>query len=374
MHRTSLTHYSNNENAHPGLAAKPFGAAATRAPLGDATNRTSSSSLRAGLTIGMPASCLPPASTSTTASVAAAPAGTTAQQFVARPLADGATSSPHMDRRTGVDKDPQYVSALTDDVFNYLRSVETAEMPDASYMQRQTDISEKMRSILVDWLVDVHAKFRLSPETFFLAIQLVDRYLSSKLVQRAKLQLVGVTAMLIAAKYEEVYPPEVRDFEYISAKAYSREEILRMERSMLAAVKFRVALPTPYAFFDRFVRAAGLDARQKKLAQFVLEASQQEFGTVVKYQPSVITAAAVMLAKKYMPNGDGSGADASWSSSLMHYTRYAEDTVLPCARELNAAITTLSGAKLEALKKKFAQPKHLEVAPIAFSRAPLVTL
>lgn len=363
MQRTSFSNVTN-ENSHPkfaGTIASSLGG--PRAPLGDATNRTSTAmSAHSSLNIGLPASCQPQ-------QAAAAP-----QQFVPRTIPEGATSSPHMDRRSGADRDPQYCSALTDDIYAYLRNVESAEMPDATYMSRQTDISEKMRTILVDWLVDVHAKFRLSPETLFLGIQLVDRYLSIKLVQRAKLQLVGVTAMLIAAKYEEVYPPEVRDFVYISAKAYSKEEILKMERAMLAAVKFRVALPTPYAFFDRFVRAGGLDARQKKLAHFVLEVSQQEYGAVVRYPPSVLAAAAVMLSKRYLPNGDGNGADASWSSSLMHYTRYSEETVMPCARDINSAVTTLAGGRLEALKKKFSQSKHLEVAAIGFARAPLLSL
>jgi len=77
---------------------------------------------------------------------------------------------------------------------------------------KQNDINEKMRSILVDWLVEVHVKFKLLPETLFLTINLIDRYLESKKVLRQKLQLVGVTAMLIASKYEEIYAPEVKDF------------------------------------------------------------------------------------------------------------------------------------------------------------------
>ena len=90
----------------------------------------------------------------------------------------------------------------------------------------QTDVNEKMRAILVDWLVDVHLKFKLLPETLFLTVNIIDRYLELNQISRQKLQLVGVAAMLISTKYEEIYPPEVRDFEYVTDKAYSREEIL----------------------------------------------------------------------------------------------------------------------------------------------------
>ena len=84
------------------------------------------------------------------------------------------------------------------------------------------DINEKMRGILVDWLVEVHLKFKLMPETLFLTANLIDRYLATRAVSRKNLQLVGVTAMLVASKYEEIWAPEVRDFVYISDKAYDR--------------------------------------------------------------------------------------------------------------------------------------------------------
>jgi hypothetical protein len=92
--------------------------------------------------------------------------------------------------------------------------------------QMQTDINEKMRAILVDWLIDVHLKFKLLPETLYLTVEYIDRYLNKEPVTRKKLQLVGVTAMLIASKYEEIYAPEIRDFVYITDKAYTKEEIL----------------------------------------------------------------------------------------------------------------------------------------------------
>jgi hypothetical protein len=66
-----------------------------------------------------------------------------------------------------------------------------------------------MRAILVDWLVDVHLRFSLRDETLFLAQFLIDAYIVHNQVQRNQLQLLGITAMLIATKYEEIYPPQV---------------------------------------------------------------------------------------------------------------------------------------------------------------------
>ena len=110
-------------------------------------------------------------------------------------------------------------------------------------MEKQTDVNEKMRAILIDWLVEVHLKFKLMVETLYLTVNLIDRFLEKEQITRNKLQLVGVTAMFIASKYEEIYAPECRDFVYISDKAYTRDEILRMEGLMLSCLLYTSPSP-----------------------------------------------------------------------------------------------------------------------------------
>ena len=116
------------------------------------------------------------------------------------------------------------------EIYGNLRKKETELAPPVNYMSIQEDINEKMRGILIDWLIEVHLKFKLRQETLYLCFQLIDRFLENTNVQRQKLQLVGVTGLMLASKYEEIYPPEVRDYVYICDNAYSREEILQMEQ------------------------------------------------------------------------------------------------------------------------------------------------
>ena len=104
----------------------------------------------------------------------------------------------------------------------------------------QNDINEKMRGILIDWLVDVHIKFKLRPETLFLTVNLIDRYLEKISIPRQKLQLVGVASMLIACKYEEIYAPETKDFVFVTDKAFTREEIHDMEGKILSTLEFNL--------------------------------------------------------------------------------------------------------------------------------------
>lgn len=123
-------------------------------------------------------------------------------------------------------------------------------------MRHQVDINEKMRGILIDWVCEVHLRFRLHPETLFLTVSLIDRYLDKNQVMRARLQLVAVAAMVIASKYEELMPPNLSDFAFIADNAYSREEILEMERQMLISLEFNITVPSAYCFLQRFCKVA----------------------------------------------------------------------------------------------------------------------
>ena len=129
------------------------------------------------------------------------------------------------------DREDQFcVTEYTSEIYQYLFENESRSLVDPDYMSRQNDINQKMRVILNDWLVEVHLKFKLRQETLYLCFQLIDRFLENTIVQRGRLQLVGVTGLMLASKYEEIYPPEIRDYVYICDNAYTREQILKMEQ------------------------------------------------------------------------------------------------------------------------------------------------
>lgn len=126
-----------------------------------------------------------------------------------------------------------------------------------------------MRGVLVDWLIDIHSKFRLVPETLFLAQNLVDRFLTLRTISLNKLQLVGLTAMFIAAKYEEVLCPSVRNFLYLAEGGYTDEEILKAERYMLKVLKFNLSYASPMNFLRRISKADDYDIQTRTVAKFL---------------------------------------------------------------------------------------------------------
>lgn len=162
-------------------------------------------------------------------------------------------------------------------------------------MSTQRTLNSMMRAILVDWLVEVHMKFRLIPETLYLCVNIIDRYLSQVEVERQKLQLVGVTALLVACKYEEIYPPEVKDCVYITDRAYTRQEVLDMEAQIVKELEFKFTVPTAHPFLKRFLHVTKANKTVSHLASYYMERMLQEYSTL-SYRPSLLAAASVCLA------------------------------------------------------------------------------
>jgi Cyclin, N-terminal domain/Cyclin, C-terminal domain len=162
-------------------------------------------------------------------------------------------------------------------------------------MGRQTELKPIMRSILVDWLVEVHKKFVLLPETLHLTVALIDRYLSVARVPRLRFQLLGITALFIASKYEEIYPPEVKDCVYTTDRGVSRQDVLDMEMDILQALNFRISGPTAYPFLVRFLFITEATQTARFAANYYLERFLQEYD-YINHRPSLIAAAAVCLA------------------------------------------------------------------------------
>ncbi|MCL7021745.1 hypothetical protein MKW94_007256, partial [Papaver nudicaule] len=223
-----------------------------------------------------------------------------------------------MDIDSSDKKNPLAVVDYIEDIYAHYRNTENSSCVSPSYMTHQFDINEKMRGILIDWLIEVHYKFELMDETLYLTVNLIDRFLERQTVLRKKLQLVGVTAMLLACKYEEVSVPVVEDLILISDKAYTRKEVLDMEKSMVNTLQFNMSVPTPYTFIQRFLKAAQSDKKLELLSFFIIELCLVEY-EMLKYSPSLLAAAAVYTAQCTISRSK------HWTKTSEWYTKYCED-------------------------------------------------
>ena len=236
------------------------------------------------------------------------------------------------------------------DVHEHYREAEKRLNLSQSYMDAQPDLNARMRGILVDWLVEVQVQFRLLDETLFLTVQLCDRYLQARETPRNMLQLVGITAMFIASKYEEIYAPEARDFHYICDRAFSMHQIKTMEANMLVVLDFRITLsPTPLPWLCRLARVSAhvayddifqrVDhAREAALAQYLVELTLPHI-KFVQYTSSFIAAAATLLARRTL-----SPSVVAWPEELIAHSGLAEAALLPCVRAIHVLHTAAARA------------------------------
>ncbi|KAJ3440054.1 cyclin-a2-4 [Anaeramoeba flamelloides] len=241
-------------------------------------------------------------------------------------------------------KNSQYVTEFVQDIYANQKKKEIEQMTPVDFLSVQRKVNETMRGVLFDWFSEVHLKFKLKTEVLYLTCKIMDKFLSKKNVPVSKLQLAGITAMLIASKYEEIYPPEVDDFVYITSNSYTREEILKMESLMLNVLHFRVTFASPYFFIQRYIKAAGVGMKMaqylklKLLSNYLLELTLPRI-KMIKYRPSQLASAAVYLALVTLKTDPKTKLTSKmksffWTDTLQYYTKYKLTDILECVRDL----------------------------------------
>ncbi|GAA5982775.1 hypothetical protein JCM11641_007784 [Rhodosporidiobolus odoratus] len=252
--------------------------------------------------------------------------------------------------------DISMVAEYSEEIFKYMSELEEQSMPNPRYMDHQTEIQWSMRTTLIDWLLQVHMRYHMLPETLWIAVNLIDRFLSNRVVSLVKFQLVGVTAMFIAAKYEEIMAPSVEEFVYMTEGGYSRDEILRGERIILQSLDFNVSsYCSPYSWVRRISKADDYDIQTRTLSKFLMEVTLLDH-RFLRAKPSMIAAIGMYLARR-MLGGD-------WNEAFIFYSSYTEAQLLVPAGFLLESIAA-PGFEEKFVYKKYSNKKFLKASIFA---------
>ncbi|KAL5780160.1 hypothetical protein ACOSQ2_010897 [Xanthoceras sorbifolium] len=295
-----------------------------------------------------------------------------AKPKVKRALEPNAAKKDNVEANVDVDvsaDDPQMCAPYATDIYEYLRNmeVEPKRRPLLDYIEKvQKDVSANMRGILVDWLVEVAEEYKLVSDTLYLTISYIDRFLSLNVINRQKLQLLGVSSMLIASKYEEVSPPNVEDFCYITDNTYTKQEMVKMEADVLKSLKFELGNPTVKTFLRRLSRAAQEDYKTSSLqleflGYYLAELSLLDYNCV-KFLPSLVAASVIYLARFIMrPKVH------PWSLTLQQYSGYKTSDIKECVLIIHDLYLSRRGGALQAVREKYKQHKFKCVATLPSS-------
>ncbi|XP_061386169.1 G2/mitotic-specific cyclin-B3 [Musca vetustissima] len=253
--------------------------------------------------------------------------------------------------------DPFQVSHYAMDIFNYLKERE-AQFPVDDYMERQIHLSKWMRSLLVDWMVEVQETFELNHETLYLAVKIVDQFLCREVINKDKLQLLGAAALFIACKFDERTPPLIEDFLYICDGAYKHDELIQMEMATLKVIQFDLGIPLSYRFLRRYARCAKVPMPTLTLARYILELSLMDYDCIT-FSDSKMACAALFMALRL--HGDAQ----PWTSTLIYYTGYKLADFADIVPILNAGLHRKPKGTIKTIRSKYSHKIFHEVAKVA---------
>merc|ERR1712236_14327 len=259
---------------------------------------------------------------------------------------------------------PQLCSEYALETYVYLKQLEKRGAVKANFLTG-CPTSDKMRAVLVDWLVEVQIQFKLLQETLFMTIDTIDRFLAveGKSIYKSRLQLVGVAAMFLMAKVEEVYAPAVSDFVYITDNAYTGAEIRQMELQIIRALNFDLCQPISLNFLRRYSKAGDVDMLQHSLAKYTLEVCLLDYHLLTT-PGSLLASAALCLSLLVLD--PSLTLDTVWNKTLAFYSGYSSQQVLGLVPKLVTNMTKMNiHTKLQAVRNKYMSGKFMKVAGIA---------
>ncbi|KAK7351609.1 hypothetical protein VNO77_11184 [Canavalia gladiata] len=260
--------------------------------------------------------------------------------------------------------DPQIDDPYVSDIYKYLRSMEVQKRrrPMVDYTEKvQREVTANMRGILVDWLVEVADEYKLLPDTLHRSVSFVDRFLSVNPVSKSRLQLLGVSSMLIAAKYEEINPPGVDEFCSITDNTYKKTDVVKMEADVLKSLNFEMGNPTVNTFLSWFADVASENQKKPNTQIEFLGCYLSELGLLdydcLRFLPSVLAASAIFLARFIV-----SPEVHPWSPSLAEILGYKSIELKECVLILHDLYLSRKAASLQAVREKYKQHKFKYVA------------
>ncbi|CAN8271460.1 unnamed protein product [Cochlearia groenlandica] len=249
------------------------------------------------------------------------------------------------------------VAEYVEDIYQFYWVAEALNPAIGCYLSAQTEVTPILRGIMISRLMEVHLTFHLMHETLFLTMDLLDRYLSQVTIKKNELQLVGVTALLLASKYEDYWHPRIEDL--ISISPYTRDQILGMERIMLKQLNFRLNAPTPYVFMLRFLKAAQSNKKLEQLAFYLIELTLVEYEALKfkpSLKPSLLCTSAVYVARCTVH------LTPAWTSLLKKHTHYNVQEMRECSDMISKFHKAAKTGKLTVVYEKYMNPDRSNVA------------
>ncbi|WJX54542.1 hypothetical protein P8452_40411 [Trifolium repens] len=280
--------------------------------------------------------------------------------------------SPVILKKRAVDIKECNQAASSCSIYRHLHALEmdVNKRPLSNYAETvQKEVTNQMREILVDWLVEVTEEFKLVSDTLYLAVSCVDRFLSIRPLNMKHLQLLGVSSILIASKQGDISPPHAQQLCFMTDNTYTVSEVIQMEKDIYASLNSDLGYPTSKTFLRIFMGADQTDFQHSSqqlefLACYLLELCLL-CSKCVKFLPSIAAASALFLSRFIIqPNHH------PWNPMLQCQTGYKPPELQECVFAIHDMHSTITVCPLQAVREKYLQPKFTCVASLTAGEIP----
>lgn len=257
---------------------------------------------------------------------------------------------------------PQYITEYINDIFKDMYLNSSINKPEWGYFEiTQDNINLRMRTVLLSWLLEAHSVFKFRQETFYLCVNIIDRFLSLKKVTKATLQLYGVTSLFIASKFEEIYPPVIHSFVHITNYCCKKEDIIKAEEDILSVLDFNILTIYSYTILERLHFMSGLPKAAFHLAQYILELSIFDYKTLCINDFNKALGS-LMMAKSLMK------IQLKFSEEILEMLNNNKNEIRKYYCYIIKAIDQLPELKLKAWNEKFKSPQFSSVSLIYLAK------
>ena len=255
---------------------------------------------------------------------------------------------------------PQLVTEYSNSIMLHLKETEMINTPNYKHLfKKQKTININQRTGVINWIISVCERFSLLPETFYLSLNIFDRYLEKNKLNQNNLQLISCTSIFIASKYEEIYAPEIKDFIFISKHSISKQDILETEYEILKCLNFDLLTVSPYIFLERFYNISDdLNKKILYLAQYILDICLTDIDFCI-YNSSIKAASVLFLSRKILCKNK-----KYWNNTLRLHTNYSEKDLKFSVKEASKFTSAYVGNKFSKNYKKlpiyvkYSSPKY----------------
>lgn len=243
------------------------------------------------------------------------------------------------------------------EIYNYMKSIESTNLPQPTIFENQSNITSKMRSTLIDWIVDVHKKLNMHTDTLYYTVSYIDRYLMERDLDKSKYQLLGSAAILLAAKTEEIYPPKCEKLVHFAGDSFSIVGLLRMENSLLNVLEFSTIPIVASQFLRKFLIVTNADVKMNRFAHYVNESIllDHEF---LGINPSKVAASVLCYTMHVL------GSAAMWTSEIEKQLSYKKSDLAPVMNMIHLSLLSTAASRYQAIRKKYATAPNEFVSTI----------